>query len=89
MFALVRQEEQTMYIGIERVYAHDDYVLSIVFHNGERRVFDVKPYLSIDRFKELREPAVFSAVRVSFDTIAWPNELDMDPEAVYQASVPA
>jgi hypothetical protein len=44
--------------------------------------------MEIGRLEALKEPAVFKAVRVSFDTIEWPNEIDMDPEAVYQASVP-
>ena len=78
-----------MYVGIKQVYPKDDYVLSVVFENNEERVFDVKPYLEIGRFKELKEPAVFKAVRVSFDTIEWPHEIDLDPEAVYQVSVPA
>ena len=78
-----------MYVGIKQVYPEDNYVLSVIFENNEKRVFDVKPYIEIGRFKELKEPAVFKAVRVSFDTIEWPNELDLDPEAVYQASVPA
>jgi len=78
-----------MYVGIKQVYPKDDYVLLVVFENNERRVFDVKPYMEIGRLEALKEPAVFKAVRVSFDTIEWPNEMDMDPEAVYEASVPA
>jgi len=77
-----------MYVGIKQVYPKDDYVLLIVFENNEKRVFDVKPYIETGRLEALKEPAVFKAVRVSFDTIEWPNEIDMDPEAVCQASVP-
>lgn len=78
-----------MYVGIKHVQPRDDYVLLVIFENDERRVFDVKPYLEIGRLKALKDPAVFKAVRVSFDTIEWPNEIDVDPETVYLASVPA
>ena len=61
--------------------------LLLVYANGERRSFDVGPWLGIGRFAELKDESVFKAVRVSFDTVQWPNGLDIDPEELYSSSV--
>ena len=36
-----------------------DYTLTILFDNGERKVFDVKPYLDKGIFRELKRPEGF------------------------------
>ena len=61
--------------------------LLLVYDNGERRTFDVGPWLDLGRFSELREEAIFKSVRISFDTVEWPNGLDIDPEELYSGSV--
>jgi hypothetical protein len=38
-------------------------------------------------FRELKDISVFNSVRVSFDTIEWNNEADLDPEFLYEYSV--
>jgi hypothetical protein len=48
------------------------------------RIFDVKPYLDTGLFKTLKDENVFRKVRVSFDTIAWANGIDLDPEVLYE-----
>jgi hypothetical protein len=35
----------------------------------------------------LRDVAKFNIVRISFDTIKWENEADLDPEILYKNSV--
>ena len=52
-----------------------DYQLLLSFAGGESRVFDVAPYLGKGAFAALRDKALFDAVRISFDTVAWPNGL--------------
>jgi len=44
----------------------------------------MKPYLDIGVFKELKDINLFNSVRISFDTVEWPNYVDMDPELLYQ-----
>jgi hypothetical protein len=46
----------------------------------------MKPYLNTGLFSELKEMSLFNSVRVSFDTIQWTNELDFDPEVLYDQS---
>lgn len=65
-----------------------EYRLLVDFDNGERREFDMAPYLDKGIFQELRDPAMFRAVRVSFDTIEWPNGADICPETLYRQSKP-
>ncbi len=75
-----------MYPGVKSVTATDEHTLIIGFDNGEQRLFDVTPLLSIGRFRELASQQAFKTVRVAFDTIAWDNGLDLDPEYLYEHS---
>jgi hypothetical protein len=75
-----------MYLAVKDVKPQDDYLLLLTFENGEKRQFDVKPYLHLGIFQELKDERLFKTVRKSFDTIEWENEADFDPEFLYQKS---
>ena len=75
-----------MYLAIKSVQAIPNYNLILTFQNGEKRQFDMNPYLEIGIFKELRDIAKFNTVRISFDSIEWENEADLDPEILYKHS---
>jgi hypothetical protein len=77
-----------MYLAIRNVKPQDDYMLLLTFENGEKRQFDMKPYLEIGLFKELKDPNLFKTVKTSFDSIEWANDADFDPEILYQKSQP-
>lgn len=62
------------------------YELHLVYKNGEERILDMKPYLNTGIFKQLKDEKVFNSVKVSFDTIEWMNEIDIDPEIAYEQS---
>ena len=49
-------------------------------------MFDMTPYLDVGRFAELKNIEAFKQVSVSFDTIEWENDLDLDPEFLYAHS---
>ena len=74
------------YFAVKEVKPLDDYQLILTFANGEKRLFDMKPYLKKGIFKELKNVAMFNTVRVSFDTVEWKNEADLDPEFLYNYS---
>ena len=76
-----------MYLAIKEVIPQDDYFLLLTFENGETRQFDMKPYLELGIFKELRDIELFKTVKTSFDSIEWGNEADFDPEILYQKSL--
>ena len=76
-----------MYLAIKNVKPIPDYNLILTFENGEIRQFDMNPLLDTGIFRELRDIAKFNTVRISFDTIEWENEADLDPEILYKNSV--
>ena len=75
-----------MYPVIKEVKPGLDYTLLLTFDDGDKRQFDMKPYLDSGIFREVRDVAKFNAVHVSFDTIEWENEADFDPEVLYKNS---
>lgn len=76
-----------MYLAVKNVKPICNYNLILTFENGERRQFDMNPFLNIGIFKELRDVSKFNSVKVSFDTIEWDNEADLDPEILYHSSI--
>ena len=76
-----------MYPGVVSVKALEDHKLLLDFDNNERRLFDLKPVLDFGRFSELKDEKLFKTAKVSFDTVEWANELDLDPEYLYDESV--
>ncbi len=77
-----------MYLAIKNVKPQNNYMLLLTFENGERRQFDMKPYLELGIFQELKDISLFKTVKINFDTIEWANEADIDPEVLYQESQP-
>ena len=77
-----------MYLSVISVVPTEDYKLILTFENSEQREFDVNPLLGFGRFSELRDKNIFKSVRISFDTVEWVNELDLDPEYLYKKSIP-
>jgi hypothetical protein len=76
-----------MYLSVNNVKALNDYMLELTFENSEVKIFDVKPYLDTGVFTALWDESFFKRVKVSFDTIEWPNGIDLDPEVLYENGV--
>ena len=64
-----------------------NYILQIEFEPKEIRFFDVKPYLDLGIFAELKNENYFKDVRTCLDSIAWKNGQDFSPETLYFKSV--
>jgi hypothetical protein len=77
-----------MYNGITAVVPQDNYILFLTFENGEQRYLDMKPYLHRGVFKVLEDKNMFNTAHLSFDTVAWGNEIDLAPEILYEKSSP-
>ncbi|WP_414733475.1 DUF2442 domain-containing protein [Acetobacterium carbinolicum] len=75
-----------MYLAVINVEPLKDYKLLLTFENGEKRIFDVSPYLDKGIFQELKDEEKFKTVRVSFDSIEWCNQADLDPEFLFEKS---
>ena len=77
-----------MYPSVCEVRPNEDFSLSVVFDNGEKRILDMRPYLNFGVFKRIREYENFRRARVAFDTIEWNDGGDLDPEFIYEKSQP-
>ena len=74
---------------VKTIAPQNDFMLDIIFENGERRVFDLKPYLLKGVFTRLQNPALFRAARVVAGSVEWPGELDLSYDTLYLGSLPA
>lgn len=63
-----------------------NYMLEITFENGEKKQFDVKPYLKYKQFKELEKKEKFEKVKISGLSIEWENGADICPDELYNNS---
>ena len=68
----------------EKVYAEDDYILRIIFDNGETKRFDVKPYIKGEWYGQLKDTEYFKLVRPDGFTVVWPEGQDLCPDELYQ-----
>lgn len=66
----------------------EDYKVYIEFSNGEKRIFDVKPYLSTPFYAPLENPDAFKKVFVNDITIQWANGRDISPHELFEYSHP-
>lgn len=73
---------------IATVQPLENYELRLTFANGERRIFDVKPYLDKGVFKRLRERGTFFGARVVAGSVEWPGEIDLSYDTLYLESRP-
>lgn len=76
-----------MYLSVVSAKPLENYELLIGFENNEQKIFDLKPYLEIGKFRELKDENMFRSVKVRFDSIEWDNMLDLDPELLYKNGI--
>ena len=69
-----------------RVSPREDYHLELTFNTGESKLFDARPYLDRGAFQRLKDVTAFRQAYVAFDTVCWPNGLDIAPETLYDRS---
>jgi hypothetical protein len=71
---------------VTQVSPEDNHHLLLEFSNGERREFDVAPYLEKGIFKSLKDETYFRRVRVSLGTVEWPEGQDFCPDTLFELS---
>ena len=75
-------------LDVTRVQAQPDFTLLLEFDNGESRLFDMSKYIDQKPWVRLKEGKTFFAAFVSQGTVALPGNIDIDPETLYELSVP-
>ncbi len=75
-------------LDVVKVEAKPDYKLFLEFENGEKRVFDMTPYMDKQPFAQLKGSPLFGKASVEYGTVVWPGDIDIAPETLYDRSQP-
>ena len=71
-------------VKIINAKAMNDYKLLLDFSDGERKIFDVKPLLTVGIFTNLKDENVFRNFILDYETVTWcDGEIDIAPETMY------
>ncbi len=68
--------------------AVDDKRVRVSFENGVQGLFDCSSYMTDRYWDSLNNPSIFRQVRVECGTLCWPNDIDIDPEEVWEFCTP-
>lgn len=68
---------------VRRVRALPGYKLDLTFDNGQRKQFDLSPYLDTGVFRQLRDPSTFQSARVVAGSVEWTGEIDLSYDTLY------
>ena len=63
--------------------------MDLTFTNGEVKRFDMRPYLDIGLFTELKQEAMFATAKAALGTVTWENGADLCPDTLYLEGRPA
>ena len=77
-----------MYWDAKVVKPLADYKIYVELENGQRGIFDVKPYLNHGVFHELQDVYYFNQVDIFFGAVTWPNEQDIAPDTLLAELIP-
>jgi hypothetical protein len=77
-----------MLLDVTHVTVKPDFTLFLEFENGERRRFDMAAYIDQKPWVRLKSGTAFQGAFVENGTVVWPGNIDIDPETLYEYSVP-
>lgn len=72
-----------MFLEVVKAKYIDGYRLKIWFNDGQVKMVDLKDSLNQPAFLPLRNLDIFKNFTIHFNTIEWPNEVDLAPEYLY------
>lgn len=74
-------------IRAKKVIPLKNYILYVEFANGERKIYNCYPLLSIPLFNELKNDQFFRGVYVDeMGIVCWNNATDIEPNELYNNS---
>jgi hypothetical protein len=77
-----------MYWDVKSVKPLAGYRIYVELENGQRGVFDLKPYLDRGMMRELCDEHYFRQVGIVFGAVTWPHEQDIAPDMLLAGLVP-
>ncbi len=69
-------------VRVVSVETLDNYILRLKLSDGRKGLYDVKPYLDLEVFQELKNPRYFKRAFIDHGTVAWPHEEDLAPDNI-------
>lgn len=70
-------------IRIKDIKALDDYILLVTFKNGDKKLFNFKPYLESEVFKHLKDKDKFNRVYLSCGFATWDANTDFSASTMF------
>lgn len=70
------------------VVAKPGFTLHLEFDNGEQRVFHMLDFIDQRPWNRLKVEQAFYGAFIENGTVNWLGNLDIDPETLYERSVP-
>ena len=62
------------------------FIIAARFNDGTEKHVDISQWFKGPVFKSLKNPKFFVKFFVEGGTVAWPNDVDIAPEALYEAA---
>lgn len=76
-------------VRVRRVKPLEPYLALFTFTDGSKRIIDLDRYLRGPVFSPIcKDPALFKAMFVDEGTVAWPGDIDIDPDTLYYGENP-
>jgi hypothetical protein len=77
-----------MLLDVFKVSTAEHRWLMLDFQNGEKRRFDMLPLLDQKPWCRIKAVGLFARAFVENGTVAWPANIDIAPETLYDLSTP-
>lgn len=71
---------------VRSVKALENYSLELVFDNGQKGLFSMKPYLAYPVYQPLKDAAFFRKAKAIMGFVSWDDDIDMSPDTLYLES---
>ena len=68
---------------VEKVKTLSEYRILVTFENGEKKLFDLKPYLGYEVFKPIKNVDEFNKIFIDFGTVCWKCGADLSRDTLY------
>ncbi len=70
---------------INRAKRVNGFIIAMRFNDGTEKHIDISQWFKSPVFKPLKDPKFFAKFFVEGGALAWPNGVDIAPEALYDA----
>ena len=77
-----------MLVDVTSVKPLPAYKLLLTFEDGRQGIYDVEPLLESGVFRRMRNVSLFNQVVVKLGSVAWPGDLDIAPETLWEDCEP-